>query len=80
MAIFYIYGMKYLLSIVLVSLFFYETSAQKGVEKAELLAYNVLFSGITSGIGAVINSPKTNNKKKVFLTGFWQGGIGGLLK
>ena len=72
--------MKYLLSIVLVSLFFYETSAQRGAEKAELMAYNVLFSGITIGIGAVINSPKTKNKKKVFLTGFWQGGIGGLLK
>ena len=72
--------MKYVLCIVFVSLFFYETSAQKGVQKAELLAYNVLFSGITSGLGAVINSPKTKNKKRVFLTGFWQGGIGGLLK
>lgn len=72
--------MKLFLSILLVSFLISDICAQKGAQKAELLAYNVIFSGVTSGIGSMINAPKNVKKGKAFLTGFWQGGIGGILK
>jgi hypothetical protein len=72
--------MKFLLTLLLITSIICENHAQKGTQKAELLAYNVIFSGVTSGIGSMINSPKNKKKGKAFLTGFWQGSIGGVLK
>lgn len=54
--------------------------AQKSNQKIELFTYNVIFSGLTAAIGATINSPKKENKKRMFLKGFWQGSVGGVLK
>jgi hypothetical protein len=48
-------------------------------QERELLFYNVGFGALTGGIGATINKPKTLNWKRAFITGFWQGSIGGLL-
>lgn len=48
-------------------------------QEATVLLYNVAFAGITSGIGSCINKPKQIKWHKAFLTGFWQGSIGGAL-
>jgi hypothetical protein len=47
-------------------------------QERQILFYNLGFGGITSGIGAVINKKDTENWKKAFLKGFWQGSIGGM--
>lgn len=44
-----------------------------------LLAGNVVFGGITAGIGALINKPADKKGYKSFLRGFWQGCSGGAL-
>ncbi|MCA6462502.1 MAG: hypothetical protein IM563_08975 [Chitinophagaceae bacterium] len=62
--------MKLFLSILLVSFLISDICAQKGAQKAELLAYNVIFSGVTSGIGSMIHAPKNVKKGKAFLTDF----------
>ena len=48
-------------------------------QEGKVLIYNIGFGGMTSGIGAVINKKKTENWKKSFARGFWQGSIGGAL-
>jgi hypothetical protein len=48
-------------------------------QEGKVLMYNIGFGGLTSGIGAVINKKKTENWKKSFARGFWQGSIGGTL-
>ena len=48
-------------------------------QEAKVLIYNIGFGGFNSGIGAVINKKKTENWKKSFARGFWQGSIGGAL-
>jgi hypothetical protein len=48
-------------------------------QERKVLMYNIGFGGFTSGIGAVINKKKTENWKKTFVRGFWQGSIGGAL-
>ena len=45
-----------------------------------MLVYNVGFGGITSGIGAIINTPKGRGWKKNFIKSFWQGCLGGALQ
>ena len=72
--------MKYLLFTVLNIFTFQNIYAQKTNQKIELFAYNVIFSGLTAAIGATINSPKKENKKRMFIKGFWQGSVGGVLK
>ena len=54
----------------MVSFLISDICAQKGAQKAELLAYNVIFSGVTSGIGSMIHAPKNVKKGKAFLTDF----------
>ncbi len=56
-----------------------KTYAQSGNQEAQVAIYNVALGGLTAGIGAVINKQKNTNWKKVFVKGFWQGGIGGAL-
>lgn len=43
----------------------------------QMAAYNVVFSGITAGIGSVINRPEGTRPGKAFLRGFTRGAIGG---
>lgn len=64
---------KYLIFIML--FIFYENSAQSNDTEAAL--YNVLFGGITSGLGATFNKKKDEKYGKVFLKGFYQGALGG---
>lgn len=71
--------MKFLYLLFLVTSLSQNAFAQKTAQKHELFAYNVLFSGITSAIGAVLNAPKNSNKKQVFIKGLWQGGVGGII-
>lgn len=46
-------------------------------QQTKLLAYNALFGGITSGIGACFNKEKNDKLGQTFLNGFWKGTMGG---
>jgi hypothetical protein len=48
-------------------------------QEIKLLSHNIIFGGLTSGVGAVINKKGDENWKKSFVRGCWQGSIGGLL-
>lgn len=48
-------------------------------QERSLFVYNVAFGGLGGGIGAILNKPKAMNWKKAFLTGAWQGSVGGAL-
>ena len=44
---------------------------------AESATLNILFSGLSSGVGAMINKKKGYPVHKAFINGFWKGSIGG---
>lgn len=48
-------------------------------QELKVLGHNVIFGGLTSGVGAVINRKSNCNWRKTFVRSFWQGSIGGLL-
>lgn len=48
-------------------------------QEATVLLYNVGFGGVASGIGALINKPKTAKWHQAFVKGFWQGSLGGFV-
>lgn len=52
---------------------------QMGRQKLSLYAYNVGFSGITTGLGRAINKDKNQKFLKEFWTGFKHGCIGGTI-
>ncbi|WP_288878929.1 hypothetical protein [Pedobacter panaciterrae] len=55
------------------------STAQSRHQEATVLAYNVAFSGLGAGIGAVFNKSKSTKWHQAFARGCWQGSIGGLL-
>jgi hypothetical protein len=67
------YYIKFLFSFILISNFSFAQQERK------VFLYNLGFGGLTSGIGAIINKPKTSDWKKYFIKGLWQGSIGGVL-
>lgn len=48
-------------------------------QEIKVFTHNIIFGGLSSGVGAVINKPVKENWKKSFVRGMWQGSIGGLL-
>ncbi len=46
-------------------------------QQRQLFAYNIGICAITSGIGSIINKPKSVNWKNAFVRGLWQGAAGG---
>lgn len=48
-------------------------------QEIKLLSHNIIFGGLTSGVGAAINKKGNENWKKSFVRGWWQGSIGGFL-
>jgi hypothetical protein len=46
-------------------------------QERQLLVYNVVFGGVTAGVGAAINKPKGASLGKTVLHAFWQGCLGG---
>jgi hypothetical protein len=68
-----------LCSVLILSLFSKHTNAQVKHQEATLLVYNVVFGGLTGGIGSILNKPKTSSWHRAFVRGFWQGSLGGTL-
>lgn len=48
-------------------------------QEIKVLTHNIVFGGLTGGVGAIINKKEGDNWRKNFVRGFWQGSIGGLL-
>lgn len=64
---------------ILVVLLFFPGIIFSQHQERKVFVYNIGFGALTSGLGAVINKKKTENWKKSFVRGLWQGSIGGVL-
>lgn len=62
--------------LVIVLLVSKESTSQEN-RKTEMAIYNISLGSFVGGIGAIINKKAHEKTAKVFLKGFWQGGLGG---
>lgn len=65
--------------IILIFLLLYTTTSRSQANDTEAAIYNVGFSALFSGIGAVINKNPGEKTGKVFLKGLYQGALGGYI-
>lgn len=66
------------LSILIIFLFSFNTYCQSNKQEREIFAYNILSSGLTAGIGAILNKNENESVLKTFMRGTLHGSMGGL--
>lgn len=71
--------MKTRIYITIIILIFVNSLIAQNQERNRILTYNILFGGVTAGIGSCINKPKNEKLHKAFIRGFSRGSLGGLV-